>query len=324
MAAIQAAPAFLDRAETLARLDTLARKAAAEGARIIVFPETWVPGYPAWVDASPSVALWDHPGAKQVHARLLDQSVTVPGPATESMAAVAAELEVTLVVGVNERAGRSLYNALLTFGPDGRLLNHHRKLVPTHGERLVWGQGDGAGLRVVTASGARVGGLICWEHWMPLARQALHDQDEQIHIAAWPEAKDMYQVASRHYAFEGRCFVVVAASILNLWDLPPELPVLPELNQAVGNRPLIRGGSAVIAPDGSYLAQPVFDREAIVLAKCDLGMIDEESYALDVSGHYSRRDVFELSVEPGRRNPEPAGKTSATRSPTRRRSVTKR
>ncbi len=300
VAAIQAAPAYLDLNATLERVDLWARRAADDGAKIVVFPETFVPGYPAWVDVSPKVALWNDAGVKAVYARLLDNSVEVPGPATEALAATAAQASITMIVGVHERAGRSLYNALLTFDSEKGLLNHHRKLIPTHGERLIWGQGDAHGLRVVQSASVRVGGLICWEHWMPLSRQVLHDGGEEIHAAVWPEAKEMYQVASRHYAFEGRCFVVVAGSIMRREDMPEELDLSAEAAGAPVDGMPIRGGSAIIGPDGRYLAEPVYGEETVVIADCDLAEIARESMALDVSGHYSRPDIFELRVRASR------------------------
>ena len=290
VAAVQAAPAFLDLEGGLGLLEQWTQEAAAGGAAIVAFPETWLPGYPAWIDSSPDAALWGHAGARALHAKLLENSVEVPGPATARMGALARELGVTLVVGVQERAGKTLFNALLFFGPDGRLLNHHRKLVPTYTERLVWGHG------------AKLGGLICWEHWMPLARQAMHDTGEEIHVAAWPGVHEMHMIASRHYAFEGRCFVIAAGSILRVDQMPPELP--PAEKYARNPKGLmIPGGSAIIGPGGKVLAGPVFDTETVVLADCDLAEIAKEAQTLDVSGHYSRPDVLELRVKesPARR-----------------------
>jgi len=295
VAAVQVEPAFLDLEGCLARLEEWTRKAAAEGATLVAFGETWLPGYPEWVDASPEAAIWGHPGARALHARLMENSVVVPGAATLRMGAVARELSVTLVAGVNERRGKTIYNALLTFGPDGALLNHHRKLVPTFNERLVWGYGDGHGLRAVTVNGVRMGGLICWEHFMPLARQAMHDTGEEVHVAAWPGVSEMHQIASRHYAFEGRCFFVAAGGILSVGQMPPELPPLARHREEPSGL-ILRGGSAVIAPDGRYLAGPVFDREAVVVADCDLAEIAMGAQTLDVSGHYSRPDVLQLKV----------------------------
>jgi nitrilase len=302
VAAVQASPVFLDREKTLVRLAEWTRRAAHDGAQVVAFGETWVPGYPAWLDSSPEAALWGHAGGKALFSRLCDNAVEVPSPATGAMAALARDLQVTLVVGVHERSGRTLYNALLTFAPDGSLANHHRKLMPTYAERLVWGQGDGAGLKSVMAGPARVGGLVCWEHWMPLARQVMHDSGEEIHVAAWPGVQEMHQVASRHYAFEGRCFVVAVGSILPLSDWPKELPPDAKILQDPSGL-AIKGGSAIIAPNGRYLAGPVYDTEAVVAADCDLDEITREAMTLDVSGHYSRPDVFALTVNAQRQRP---------------------
>src|SRR5687768_3164683 len=169
----------------------LTLEAAAAGATLVVFPETWLPCYPAWLDVCRDVALWDHEPTKQVFARYRAESVDVNGESGAAIARIAADARVTLVVGVSERVASgagsgTLFNALLTYGPDGRLLNHHRKLMPTYTERMVWGQGDAEGLRAADTPAGRVGGLICWEHWMPLARQALHVSGEDIHVAVWP------------------------------------------------------------------------------------------------------------------------------------------
>ena len=299
VAAVQAAPALLDLSASLDRLETWTGRAAGEGAQLVAFGETWLTGYPAWLEESPEAALWGHPGARAVFQRLVENSVEVPGPAADRMARLAREHGVTLVVGVHERAGRTLYNTQLTFGPDGSLVRRHRKLMPTYHERMVWGQGDGAALAAVAVNGARVGSLVCWEHWMPLARQALHDSGEEIHVAGWPGVHEMHQVASRSYAFEGRCFVLAVGSILRVGDMPAELPPRPER----GRDPeafMIRGGSAIIAPNGRYLAGPVYDEETVLVAECDLSEITRESLTLDVSGHYSRPDVFEFRVRRAR------------------------
>lgn len=297
VAAVQVSPVFLRLDPTLDKLEDWARRAAGDGARIVAFPETYLPGYPAWIDSSPEAAIWAHPGAKQLFSRLLDNAVEVPGQAAERLSALSKELGITLAVGAHERAGKTLFNALLVFGPDGTLLTHHRKLVPTYTERLVWGHGDAHGIKVAEAGGVKVGGLVCWEHWMPLPRQVLHDLGEEVHVAAWPGVQEMHQVASRHYAFEGRCFVIAVGSILRTKDMPPELPVLEKYARDPKGL-MIAGGSAIIAPNGRYLAGPVYDEEALVVADCDLSEIGRESMTLDVSGHYSRPDVFELKVSP--------------------------
>lgn len=297
---IQFAPAYMDLAESTRRAVGHIEEAAGQGVNVVVFGETWLAGYPAWLDHCRDAALWDHEATKQVYARLRRSSPVVPGPETSLIAAAAKKHAVTVVIGVNERVEQgpgngTLYNSLLTFGPDGTLLNHHRKLVPTFTERLVWGNGDADGLKAADTATGRIGGLICWEHWMPLARQAMHDSGEDIHVAVFPTVHEMHQIASRHYAFEGRCFVIAAGLIMKLSDLPEELE--KPLRLAGDPNPyLLRGGSSVIAPDGQYVVEPVYDEETILIAKIDLDEGDKEKMTLDVSGHYQRPDIFDLRV----------------------------
>ena len=283
--------------EALAATHALAERAADSGARLIAFPETWLPHYPMWLDVCERVNLWDDADVKRVFARYLAESVVVGGPATRQLGELAQRLGATIAIGVSERVDRgpgrgTLFNSLLIFGPDGRLLNHHRKLIPTHTERLVWGLGDADGLGTVDAEGARVGGLICWEHWMPLGRQAMHDSGEDVHVAVWPQVKEMNLVASRHYAFEGRCFVLAAGSLMRARVLPAELPTAGE--RLADDALVMHGGSAIIGPDGQYIVPPVYDREDILVATLEMARTAEESMALDVSGHYSRPDCLRL------------------------------
>ncbi|HWQ36004.1 MAG TPA: carbon-nitrogen hydrolase family protein [Blastocatellia bacterium] len=301
IAAVQAAPVYMNLERSLAKALNLIAGAATRGAQLIVFPETWLPGYPAWLDYCRDVTLWDHPPVKKLFATLFENSIVIPGPVTEAIAAAAREHQTTVVIGVHERVlegpGRgTLYNTLLTFGPTGLILNRHRKVMPTFSERLIWGQGDSHGLRSVDTPAGRVGGLICWEHWMPLARQAMHNAGEDVHVAAWPAVKEMHQVASRHYAFEGRCFVVAAGAIMRARDLPRELEAVASLS-ANPEAFILNGGSAVIGPDGHYVAGPAFDCEALVMARVNLERIHEENLTLDVTGHYSRPDLFDLRVK---------------------------
>ena len=304
-AIIQSSPVALDLAASLEKLTGLVESAARDGAQVVVVGETWLPGYPAWLDYCPDAALWDHAPTKEVFARLRQNSVVVPGNETRFLAQLAGSLKVTLVIGVNEKVesgpgNGTLFNSLLMFGADGKLANHHRKLVPTFTERLVWGQGDGTGLRSIATPAGRVGGLICWEHWMPMARQALHLAGEQIHVAVWPTVHDNHQLASRHYAFEGRCFVLAAGLIMQAKDLPAELTSVPSL-AADPEAFVLRGGSAIIGPDGRYVVEPVFDREITISAELDLAAIDREKMTLDVAGHYNRPDVFRFAVRKGSR-----------------------
>ncbi len=290
----------MDLEASVAKAITLTEEAARNGACLVTFGETWLPGYPAWLDHCSDMGLWDHAPTKEVFARLRQNSVVVPGKETKLLGQLAADHQLTLVIGVNERVetgpgNGTLYNSLLIFTSEGILANHHRKLVPTHTERLVWGQGDGGGLESVATAHGRVGGLICWEHWMPLARQALHLAGEHIHVAVWPTVHEMHQLASRHYAFEARCFVLSAGLIMRARDLPVEFK-LPSALSAYPENFLLHGGSAIIGPDGRYLVEPVFDEETTVTAELDLDAVDREKMTLDVSGHYSRPDIFDFRL----------------------------
>jgi nitrilase len=287
----------------LERTRELAGEAARQGATLVAFPETWLPGYPAWIDYCRDAGLWDHAPVKAVYARLVEDSMTVGDAAFDTLTRLARELGITLVLGVSERVGAgvgrgTLFNSLLTLGPDGSLLNHHRKLSPAYTERLLYGPGDTTGLRAVDTPAGRVGGLICWEHWNPLARQAMHDSGEDVHVAVWSAvvgANGMHQEASRCYAFEGRCHVLAAGQLLRAASLPPELEPSPAKVQGP-DQLLLRGGSAMIAPDGSYLAGPLYDEPGILVAELDYRRNREELMTLDVSGHYQRPDVLELTV----------------------------
>jgi predicted amidohydrolase len=302
VAIAQRPPVLLDLAASLERAVGCVAEAAAAGAGLVVFPETWLTGYPAWAFG---LAGWQDPVARAWHARLLAASPVVGAAdalddGLEPVRRAAREHAVTVVIGLNERSGGTLYNSLATIGPDGTLLNLHRKLVPTHTERIVWGPGDGAGLRAVETPAGRVGGLVCWEHWMPLARQTLHAADEQIHVAAWPDTPEMHQIAARSYAFEGRCFVLCAGLFLTVEDVPAEL--LDAYRAGLGpgaaeDRVLFDGGSAVIGPDGDWVVEPVRGRPELVVATIDLTAIDRAHHDLDVVGHYARDDIFELRVD---------------------------
>ncbi|MBA3544653.1 MAG: carbon-nitrogen hydrolase family protein [Chthoniobacterales bacterium] len=300
VAIIQSSPVFLVLEASVAKAVTLTDEAARNGARVVTFGEAWLPGYPAWLDYCSDVALWDHAPSKEIFARLRQNSIVVPGKETNRLAQLAGDHKLTVVIGVNERVeagpgNGTLYNSLLTFTAEGGLANHHRKLVPTYTERLIWGQGEGGGLESVATPHGRVGGLICWEHWMPLARQALHNAGEHIHVAVWPAVHEMHQLASRHYAFEARCFVLASGLVMRVKDLPAGLRTVPEL----ADNPeafVLRGGSAIIGPDGKYVVEPVYDQETIVTAALDLNAVDREKMTLDVSGHYSRPDIFTFQV----------------------------
>jgi predicted amidohydrolase len=296
---VQASPVFMNLEASLAKAVALVEEAANKGAKLVAFGETWLAGYPAWLDYCRGAALWNYEPTKEVFAHLRRSSVVVPSAETKTLGEIAAKHGIVLIIGINERveqgAGNgTLYNSLLTFGADGKLLNHHRKLVPTYTERMVWGQGDAAGLEAVKTDFGRVGSLICWEHWMPLARQAMHNSGEHIHVAVFPTVHETHQIASRHYALEGRCFVLAAGLPMKAADLPEQLLSETDLSKLPEN--ILRGGSCIVAPDGGFVAHPIFDDETIIIAELDLTQIDKEKMTLDVSGHYSRPDIFEFAV----------------------------
>lgn len=299
-AIVQDSPVFLNLRASIEKAAFLIGEAAGRGARLVVFPETWLPAYPIWLDVAPKAALWNYAPAKAIFRKLFENSVTLDGADVASLCQAARSHSCTVVMGMNERLGGTLYNTMLYIGEDGEITGVHRKLMPTYTERLVWGQGDGSTLTVIDTTVGRVGGLICWEHWMPLLRAAMHAKRELVHVAQWPTVKEMCQVASRQYAFEAQCFVMAAGTVLTydemLADADDEVRgLLSEIEAAPGDY-LMHGGSAIIAPDGSYLAGPVYDKRAIVTAEIHPRLAIEGRLELDVDGHYSRPDVFRLEV----------------------------
>ena len=297
VACVQAEPVVLDRERTIDKLETLAAEAAHNGAELVVFPETFIPVYPSsrWAKA---FAGWENAGAKETFARLAQNSVAVGSPAEQRIAACARELGVWLVTGVNEvepeRPG-TIYNALLYHAPDGTLALHHRKLVPTNHERLVWGQGDGRGLNAVETGFGRIGGLICWENYMPLARFALYESGVEIYVASTADDGDLWQSTLVHLARESRTYVVSPCAFQRASSYPDDFPLRSELD---GAGLLGRGGSAVLAPDGTYLAGPLYDEEGILYAELEPARLLAERQRFDPVGHYHRPDVLRLGVNP--------------------------
>jgi nitrilase len=297
VACVQAEPAILDRGATIDRLEALVAEAAGAGAQLVVFPEAFVPAYPssAWARA---LAGWAEPGAKEAFALLARESLVVPGPDETRIGAAARAHGVWIVTGVTEvDAARpsTLYNTLLYHGPDGALAQKHRKLVPTNHERLVWGQGDGDGLRAVPTPLGRIGGLICWENYMPLARFALYESGVEIYIASTADDGDAWQATLVHIARESRSFVVSPCHFQRASSYPGDFPLASLID---GAGVLGRGGSAILGPDGAYLAGPLYDEQGILYAELDPARLWEERQRFDASGHYHRPDVLRLSVTP--------------------------
>jgi len=295
VACVQVEPVIFDREATLDRLDELAGQVAGEGARLAVFPEAFIPAYPssAWAKA---LAGWSDPRAKAAFALLARESVAVPGPAADRLGEIAARHGLWLVTGVTEidpeRPG-TLFNTLLYHSPDGRLALRHRKLVPTNHERLVWGQGDGGGLRALPTELGRLGGLICWENYMPLARFALYESGVEIYVASTADDGDLWQATIVHIARESRCFVIAPSHYQRASSYPDDFP----LRELLAEHDIIgRGGSAILGPDGSYLAGPLYDEEGILYAELEPERLFEERQRFDPSGHYHRPDVLALTV----------------------------
>ena len=301
VACVQAEPVILDRERTLDKLEQLAAEAAGNGAELVVFPETFVPVYPSsrWAKA---FAGWANNGAKETFARIAQSSVAVGSPAELRLAAAARELGIWLVTGVNEvdaeRPG-TIYNALLYHAPDGALALHHRKLVPTNHERLVWGQGDGRGLHAVETGFGRIGGLICWENYMPLARFALYESGVEIYIASTADDSEAWQATLVHIARESRSYVISPCHYQRVASYPDDFPLRGELDGA--GELLGTGGSAILAPDGSYLAGPLYEEEGILYAELDPSRLLAERQRFDPVGHYHRPDVLRLGVSPSAR-----------------------
>ena len=294
-ACVQVEPAILDRAGTLERVAERTAEAAAAGAGLVVFPETFVPAYPSSVWAK-ALAGWAEPGAEEAFALLHRESLELPGPDADRLGAIAREHGVWLVVGVNEldpeRPG-TLYNSLLYYSPQGELALHHRKLVPTNHERLIWGQGDGRGLRAIETPLGRIGGLICWENYMPLARFSLYESGIELYIASTADDGDAWQATLVHIARESRAFVIAPSHFQRASSYPADFPLRALLE---GRDLLGRGGSAILAPDGSYLAGPLYGEEGILYAELEPDLLLKARQRFDPAGHYHRPDVLQLTV----------------------------
>jgi nitrilase len=288
VACAQVEPVIFDRDATIGRIGEVVSEAAGKGARLILFPEAFVPVYPSnrWA----RFLAGGDGQAKDLYARLARESLEVPGSDSDRLGELSREHGLWLAVGANELSRGTIYNALLLYGPEGRLVLHHRKLVPTNHERLVWGLGDGRGLEAVETELGRVGGLICWENMMPLARFALYESGVEIYLAPTAEDSEQWHDSMRHIARESRAFVLSCCVFQRASSYPGDVP-LAEGDELVG-----RGGSAILGPDGRYLAEPLWDEEGILYAELEPQQMYAERQRFDPAGHYHRPDVLRLDV----------------------------
>jgi len=298
VAAVQAAPVFLDREATIGKACVLVEQAADEGAGLVVFPEAFVPGYPEWVWR---MTPWEV-RAEALYARLFDQAVVVGDESTAALSAAARRAKCYLSIGVNEREARgsTLFDTQLCFGPDGVLVGMHRKLVPTGAERLIWGMGDGSSLVVTETPFGRLGGLISWENYMPLARTALYQQGIDVYLAPTWDNSDVWLSTLRHIAKEGRVYVVGASLWAQASDVPVDVPFREEL---YGGEEVLSGGiSVIVDPLGEVIAGPVEGKEGVIFADLDVQAARTSRHQFDPTGHFARPDILRLAAGPWSRN----------------------
>lgn len=297
VAVVQAAPVLFNREATVEKTCELIQKIAQDKIQLALFPEAFIPAYPRGLSFGMLVGS-RNPAGRELWQRYWQNAVEIPGPATEAIGKAVRAAKLHLAVGVIERdtqfGGGTLYCTLLYFGPDGRIIGKHRKIKPTAAERCIWGEGNGSTLTVVETAIGKIGGLICWENYMPLARMAMYGKGVEIYLAPTADARDSWQSSLRHIACEGRCFVLGCNQFVTKAMYPAELQILDEMQ----SQPEImcRGGSAIISPMGDVLAGPLYDEEGILLAEIDLADIVKAKLDFDVTGHYSRPDIFQLIV----------------------------
>lgn len=303
IAAAQTAPVWGDPEATAERVIQWIHRAAEDGVDLVAFGETFLSGYPFWV-ARTDGARWDDDDQKSAYAFYLKAAVGIDGPELQAVSSAVAETGVFTYLGVTERSSSrgTIYATLVGIDPSNGIVSAHRKLTPTYEERLVWGTGDGHGLQVHDLGRARVGGLNCWENWVPTARHALYAQGMDLHIAAWPGSVELTEDITRFIAKEGRCFVLSAGALLRPQDIPSDFP-LREAALAGDESYFYNGGSAVAGPDGNWIQEPVAGEERLVVANIDVAAVRGERQNFDAAGHYFRGDVFEVTIDRRRLDP---------------------
>ncbi|MDQ7064499.1 MAG: carbon-nitrogen hydrolase family protein [candidate division KSB1 bacterium] len=298
VAAVQAGAYLMDNPRTLDKALQRIDEAVGQGAKLIVFPEAYLPGYPRGLSFG-AVVGHRSPEGRNLFARYQAAALSLDSPEIDKLRKAAKRHSVYLAVGIVEKAAShprgTLYCTLLIIDPAGEILHRHRKLKPTASERLIWGEGDGRSLDTHATPFGRIGGLICWENYMPLARMALYRSGIEIYLAPTADSRDSWQASMRHIACEGRCFVITCNQFVTREHYPADLQVHPEVQQR--GEVLCRGGSAILDPYGRYLAGPLYDEEGILYADLNLSLIAESRFDFDVAGHYARHDVFRFQVK---------------------------
>lgn len=297
IAVVQAGSEKMDKDKGVEKTIRLLHEVGEKEAKIVVFPEAFIPGYPRGMDFGTVIGNRSNQG-RQDFANYWKNSIVVPGPETARIGKAVKKIGAYVVIGVVERddesSGGTLFCTALFFGPTGELLGKHRKLKPTGTERLIWGQGDGSTMPVFDTPYGKIGALICWENYMPLARAAMYEKGVQIYVAPTADARDTWEASMRHIALEGRCFVL-SCNQYNTKDMYPEEIATREELAHLPNE-LNRGGSCVVNPLGNYIVEPVYGKEEVLYADIDLSLITEGHFDFDVTGHYGRPDVFQLVV----------------------------
>lgn len=297
VAVIQDSSVIMDRDATIEKVATLTKQASEKEAKIVLFPEAFIPAYPRGMHFGAKVGSRSDEG-KEDFERYSKNSVPIPGPSMDKLSDIAKENQVYLIVGIIEKDSKysksTLYCTIVYFDPAGKYLGKHRKLKPTGSERLIWGEGDGSTLTVIETPFGSVGGLICWENYMPLARTAMYSKGIHIYLAPTADGREIWQSTIRHIALEGRCFVLSSNQFVTKEMYPTDLAGYSDLISSPDI--MSAGGSAIIDPNGNYLAGPLWNEAGILIADLDLSLIEKTRYDFDVVGHYSRPDVFQLVI----------------------------
>ena len=304
VALAQIAPVWLDKEQTIEKIKNTIETASKEKAELIIFGEALLPGYPFWIGLTNGTE-WNSSVQKEIHAHYVQNSITIEKGELDTICKLAKEHHMAIYLGIIERAhnrgGHSIYASLVYINQEGFIKSVHRKLQPTYDERLTWAPGDGHGLQVHPLKNFTVGGLNCWENWMPLPRTALYGQGEDLHVAVWPGSDHNTKDITRFIARESRSFVISVSSLMQKSDFPKETPHFDKIIKSAPDI-LVNGGSCIAGPDGEWIMEPVINKEGIFYETLDFSRVLEERQNFDVVGHYSRPDITQLNVNRDRQS----------------------